>query len=189
MNPETVLNTLKRTGPIRIDEFYATVHKRHKDVSEAELNDMLERLREQGLAKCSPLGKWFAAASPEVSAHDAHIADSGRRTRALIYSPAIIAAVPEFERNTFLHFIASENGGFRLRDYTRGKRIEVDHVGSITRTSQLAEAYEWTLREFNEEEAATPLTDNAFWSKRLQAANRSQHVLLKEHEAEALGEQ
>lgn len=188
MKPETILNSLKRTGPLKIDDLYATIHKRHRDVSQDELLDMLERLREQGLAKCSPLGKWLASASPEVSAAEAHIADSGHRTRALIYSPAIIADSPKFTRNTFLHFIASENGGFRLRDYTRGKRIEVDRVSGITKTSDLEKAYKWTLREFNEAESATPLTDNEFWAKRLQAANRSCHALLKEHETEALGE-
>jgi len=187
MKPETILNTLKRTGPLKIDDLYAAIHRRHKDVSEAELVDMLERLRDQGLSKCSPLGKWLAAASPEVSAAEAHIADSGHRTRALIYSPAIIADTPKFERNTFLHFIASANGGFRLRDYTRGKRIEVDRVAGITKTAELEKAYSWTLREFNDEEAASKLTDNEFWSKRLQAANRSFSALLKENEAEALG--
>jgi hypothetical protein len=188
MKPETILNTLKRTGPLKIDDLFAAIHRRHKDVSEDELVDMLEKLRDQGLTKCSPLGKWLASASPEVSAADAGIADSGHRTRALIYSPQIIADTPKFERNTFLHFIASENGGFRLRDYTRGKRIEVDRVAGITKTSELQKAYEWTLREFNEEEAATALTDNEFWSKRLQAANRSFRTLLKEHDAEAIGE-
>lgn len=188
MKPETILNTLKRTGPLKIDDLYTTIHRRHKDTSQAELLQMLERLRTDGLTKCSPLGKWLAAASPEVSAAESHIADSGHRTRALIYSAAIIADTPKFTRNTFLHFIGSANGGFRLRDYTRGQRIEVDRVAGITKTAELEKAYSWTVREFNEAEAASKLTDNEFWSKRLQAANRSCRTLLQEHEAEALGQ-
>ena len=198
MKPETVLNTLRRTGPLRIDELYATIHRRHKDVSEQDLLAALEEMRERGLAKCSPLGRWLASVQPEPGSASeggstgGPAAETGHRVRALLYSPQVIADVPEFTRNTFLHFVGTEKGGFRLRDYTRGKRIEVDHVGAITRTDELQEHYDssgctWTVREFSDDEAHTPLTDNAFWSKRLQAANRANRQLLKDHESEALG--
>ncbi|MDP2299633.1 MAG: hypothetical protein Q8M55_02845, partial [Actinomycetota bacterium] len=113
----------------------------------------------------------------------AKVAPAGLRTRALIYCPEILRDSPRLTRNTVLHLVAYENGGFRLRDYADGHRVEVKEVAGITKTVFLQNQYSWAEFEFDAEEASTPLTDNEFWERRIAAANKAHAKLLAEGKA------
>lgn len=141
------------------------------------VNAALSELQAQGLVVRSPKGNWRAKGAP-ASGLSVSNETWGRRTRMLIYSPEILAACPEFTRNTFLHFVEDEDHHFRLRDYVDGKRIEVKSVNGITLSKELADAYPRFELEFDDEEEHTPLTDNAFWQRRLAAHNASHAALL-----------
>lgn len=99
----------------------------------------------------------------------------------LVYSPQILAACPEFARNTWLHFVEDEDAHFRLRDYRDGKRIEVKSVNGITLSRELEAAYPRHELEFDDEEALTPLTDNAFGERRIAALNDRTRTLLEQN--------
>ena len=74
-------------------------------------------------------------------------------------------------KRQFLHYVGDETGGFRLRDYIDGDRVEVKHVGGIAKTAFLEAAYQWIKIDFDDEESVTPLTDNEFWEQRLASVN------------------
>ena len=138
----------------------------------------LESLLRTGGVHRSPRGRWWVERAAKPARASAG-GEWGRRTRILIYSPEILAACPEFTRNTFLHFVEDEDHGFRLRDYVEGRRIEVREVNGITSSKGLAAAFPRYELEFDDEEEVTALTDNAFWEKRIAAHNEANRVMLQ----------
>lgn len=156
------------------------------DITPVELEPLLETMRSAGLVSRSPKGNWRALGAPKATASGS-TDEWGHRTRMLIYSPELLADCPEFTRNTFLHFVEDELAHFRLRDYRDGMRIEVKNVKGITLSRDLEAAYPRLEVEFDEDEANTPLTDNAFWEKRIEAHNLGHKELLDRSAAVAMG--
>ena len=150
---------------------------------EAELGEMLS---EGQVHKSARFGRWRALGAVKETSTSAG-GEWGRRTRILIYSPQILAACPEFTRNTFLHFVEDEEHHFRLRDYVDGQRIEVKEVNGITRSKDLAAAFPRFELEFDDEEEHTPLTDNEFWEKRI-AGHNAAHTEMLERSAPMLAD-
>lgn len=159
---------------------------REAGIAPAELEPLLEPMRKAGLVTRSPKGNWRAAGAPKATSPES-TNEWGRRTRMLIYSPELLADCPEFTRNTFLHFVEDELAHFRLRDYRDGERIEVKEVKGITLSRDLEAAYPRHEVEFDDEEVNTPLTDNAFWEKRIALLNASYAELLQREERVAMG--
>lgn len=125
---------------------------------------------------CSPRGNWRAVGAVKSTKN---VTEWGHRSRLLIYSPQILAACPQFTRNTVLHFVSDELVHFRLRDYHDGLRTTVKNVGGITLTSDLQHAYQWMEIEFDDEESQMPFTENAFWEQRIAEHNAAHHDLLE----------
>lgn len=142
-----------------------------------ELEAQLEAMLETGETHRSPAGRWRAKGAV-TAATSSGSGEWGKRTRMLIYSPQILAACPQFTRNTFLHFVEDEDHHFRLRDYVDGRRIEVKEVNGITLSKELAVAYPRFELEFDDEEEHTALTDNEFWERRIAAHNVAHAELL-----------
>lgn len=187
MEGDAVLAIIEAHGPAPVGEIVRLLALEGIDATVAETSAALRRLEALKKVACTPRDNWRLAGETarRHSEHARQAAESavrGKRTRALIYCPEILRDVPAFERNTLLHFVAHEEGGFRLRDYTGGHRIEVDEVAGINKTVFLEAAYHWTQFDFDEEEAATSLTDNAFWEKRIAEANEAHAALLAKGE-------
>lgn len=183
MDGDAVLAILEAHGPTQTSEIVRLLAAEGVDATTAETSATLRRLEAQKKVACTPRENWRLTGEAgrrqsEARRIAAETAPAGTRTRALIYCPEIIRDVPRFKRNTILHFVSYENGGFRLRDYVDGHRIEVRSVAGITKTVFLEAAYHWRQFEFDAEEAETPLTDNEFWEKRIAGANESHADLL-----------
>ena len=183
MDGDAVLAVIEAHGPARLSEIVGLLAAEGVEASSAETSAVLRRLEAQKKVACTPRENWRLTGEAgrrqsEARRVAAESAPAGTRTRALIYCPEIIRDAPRFKRNTMLHYVSYENGGFRLRDYVDGHRIEVKEVGGISKTVFLEAAYHWTQFEFDAEEAETPLTDNEFWEKRIASANKSHADLL-----------
>ena len=150
----------------------------HASMVPTELEKRLRGLLKEESVHRSPKGRWRAIGAVKTT-NTSTYGEWGRRTRILIYSPEILAACPEFTRNTFLHFVEDEDHHFRLRDYVDGKRIEVKEVAGIVLSRELATEYPRYELEFDDEEEHTPLTDNEFWEKRIAAYNASHSAMLE----------
>lgn len=141
------------------------------------LLSQLDRLRDEGLVILSAGGNWRAKGAVRVTPPNPSV-ESGRRTRQFIYSPNLLLDCPEFTRNTFLHYVGDEFGGFRLRDYHGGQRVKVKQVKDITQAAVLERAYPWHVDEFDEEEAETRRDAIDFWQKRIERLNEAHADLL-----------
>ena len=183
MDGDAILAIIEAHGPAPAQEIARQLAGEGVETTTAAVSAALRRLEAQKKVACTPRENWRltgeAGRLQSIARRAAaESAPSGTRTRALIYCPEIIRDAPRLKRNTVLHFVAYENGGFRLRDYADGHRIELKEVGGITKTVFLEAAYHWTQFEFDAEEAETPLTDNEFWEKRIARANKSHADLL-----------
>lgn len=168
------LLTLMRTKPGWTEGDLCT----ETSLTSAELSPILESMCKAGLVSRSPKDNWRAVGAAKAISSSS--SDSwGKRTRMLIYAPELLADCPEFARNTFLYFVEDDLHHFRLRDYRDGKRIEVKEVKGITLSRELAAAYSRFELEFDDEESETPLTNNEFWEKRIEAHNSNHRALLE----------
>lgn len=176
MDGEAILAVIDAHGPAQASEIVSLLAAEGVEATSAATTAALRKLETQGKVSCTPRDNWRLAgalAAEHTAASRAKRAapTSGTRVRAFIYCPEIIHDVPRLTRNTVLHYSAMENGGFRLRDYADGHRVEIKTVAGISKTVFLEAAYSWTQFEFDDDEAQTPLTDNEFWTKRLSAMN------------------
>ncbi len=183
MDGEAILAVIDAHGPAQASEIVSLLTAEGVEVTGPVINAALRKLESQGKIACTPRDNWRLAgalAAEHTAASRAKRAtpSTGARVRSFIYCPEIVRDTPRLTRNTVLHYSAMENGGFRLRDYVDGHRVEVKEIAGITKTVFLEAAYSWTQFEFDEDEAQTPLTDNAFWTQRLAAMNASHHELL-----------
>ena len=183
MDGEAILAIIDAHGPAQASEIVGLLAAEGVEATSAATTSALRKLETQGKVACTPRDNWrlagAAAAEHSAAARAARAsAASGNRIRALIYSPEIIRDVPRLQRNTVLHFSALENGGFRLRDYVDGHRIEIREVAGISKTVFLEAAYSWTQFDFDGEETERPLTDNEFWEKRIADVNKARAELL-----------
>jgi hypothetical protein len=188
MDGEAILAVIEARGPAQLSDLVGFLRDEGVDATSAEITSALRKLETQGKVAHTPRDNWRLAGelAREKSAARrlaAKVAPAGLRTRALIYCPEIIRDSPRLTRNTVLHLVAYENGGFRLRDYADGHRVEVKEVAGITKTVFLQNQYTWAEFEFDAEEASTPLTDNEFWERRIAAANKAHAKLLAEGKA------
>ena len=125
---------------------------------------------------CDPIEKTVIIESPDGQVVVTFsLAESSPRYSLSFRGAEIIRDSPRLTRNTILHYSALDNGGFRLRDYTDGHRVEIKEVAGINKTVFLEANYSWTQFEFDADDAATPVTDNDFWTRRIAAMNAS-HV-------------
>ncbi|MGB4442695.1 MAG: hypothetical protein WBJ62_10850 [Coriobacteriia bacterium] len=187
MDGEAILAVIDAHGPAQASEIVSLLAAEGVEATGATTAAALRKLESQGKVACTPRENWRLAgalAAEHTAASRAKRArpSSGARVRAFIYCPEMIRDAPRLTRNTVLHYSAMEGGGFRLRDYVDGHRVEVKAIGGISKTVFLEAAYSWTQFEFDDDEAQTPLTDNAFWTQRLAAMNASHAEML------ALGE-
>lgn len=190
MDGEAILAVIDAHGPAQASEIVGLLAAEGVEATTAATTAALRRLETQGKVACTPRDNWrlagtLAAERSAATRQARASAPTSTRIRALIYCPEIIRDVPRLTRNTVLHYSAMENGGFRLRDYVDGHRVEVKEVAGITKTVFLEAAYSWTQFEFDGEEAETPLTDNEFWARRLAVMNGSHAELLADGEATA----
>lgn len=183
MDGDAILAVLEAHGPAQTKEVVELLAAEGVQATPLAATSALRKLESAGKVAYTPRENWrltgeraraYAAAKKPVKA----TTSPGVRTRALIYSPEIIRDAPRFTRNTVLHYVAYEDGGFRLRDYVDGHRIEVKEVAGITKTVFLEAAYTWQTFDFDAQDSATPLTDNAWWEKRLAAMNKSKAAML-----------
>jgi hypothetical protein len=188
MDGEAIIAIIDARGPAQVSEIVGFLKDEGIEATNAEATAALRKLETQGKVAHTPRDNWRLAGerAREKSAARrlaAKPTPAGVRTRAFIYCPEIIRDSPRLTRNTMLHFVSYENGGFRLRDYVDGHRVEVKEVAGITKSVFLQNKYTWTEFEFDAEEAATPLTDNEFWEQRIAAANKAHAKLLAEGKA------
>ena len=188
MDGEAILAIIDAHGPAQASEIVGLLAAEGVEATNAATTSALRKLETQGKVACTPRDNWRLAGE-RAAAHSAAAraarasAASGTRIRALIYCPEIIRDVPRLTRNTVLHFSALENGGFRLRDYVDGHRVEIKEVAGISKTVFLEAAYSWTQFDFAGEETERPLTDNDFWEKRIADVNKARAELLAAGEA------
>ena len=180
MDGEAILAIIGEHGPAPATEIMKLLAAEGVEVTAAVTTAALRKLETQGKVACTPRDNWRLAgalAPPRsAKARAARLsANTGNRVKALIYCPEIIRDSPRLTRNTILHYSALDNGGFRLRDYTDGHRVEIKEVAGINKTVFLEANYSWTQFEFDADDAATPVTDNDFWTRRIAAMNAS-HV-------------
>jgi hypothetical protein len=190
VDTEPVLEIIRTHGPLQAAEITRLLAVEGLEEPTSVVTTALRKLEARREVACTPRDNWRLAgeaARVQSAARRAasEAAPTGVRTRALIYCPEIIRDVPRLKRNTILHFLSYEHGGFRLRDYVDGRRIEIKEVAGITKTIFLEATYHWTLFEFDAEEAATPLVDNEFWEKRIAQMNESHAAMLEAGEAVA----
>lgn len=178
MDASAVLRVLVENGPANKEAILLCLMQKGPEVVIDEVDRALAELQRRGAVAVTPRGKWRLDGVVVDSVAQSGETGSGRRTRSFIYSPDILRDCPKLERNTFLHFVSDEFGGFRLRDYVDGRRIEVSKVAGITKGKELQERYSWTEVEFDEDEVETPLTVNEFWEARLTRLNESHSSLL-----------
>lgn len=184
MDGEAIIAVIEQHGPAQVKEIVGLLAAEGVEATSLATTAALRKLETQGRVASTPRDNWRLAgdrASENAAARratKAAAASTGVRTRALIYCPEIIRDSARLKRNTLLHYVSYENGGFRLRDYVDGHRIEIKDVGGITKTVFLEAAYSWTQFEFDADEAEKPLTDNAFWEKRIAGANKANAKLL-----------
>lgn len=183
MDGEAILAIIKEHGPAPASDITKMLAAEGVEVTTAVTTATLRKLEAQGKVACTPRDNWRLAgalAPPRsAKARAARVsANTGNRVKALIYCPEIIRDSPRLTHNTVLHYSALDNGGFRLRDYTDGHRVEIKEVAGITKTVFLEASYSWTQFEFDADEAATPITENDFWARRLAAMNASHAELL-----------
>lgn len=176
MDGQILLTIIEANGPTQVERLREILATEGVEATTAEITSALRQLENQKKLACTPRANWrlagVAALQRSAEKRAAKVtASHGTRTRALIYSPEIIRDTPALRRNTFLHYVGDETGGFRLRDYADGDRVEVKHVGGIAKTAFLESAYQWITVDFDEEASATPLTDNAFWERRIAGVN------------------
>jgi len=190
MDGEAILAVIDAHGPAQTSEIVSLLSAEGVEATTAATSAALRKLETQGKVACTPRENWrlagALAAEHTAAARAARTpAPAGARVRAFIYCPEMIHDSPRLTRNTVLHFSAMENGGFRLRDYADGHRVEIKEVAGITKTVFLEAAYNWTQFEFDGDETQTPLTDNAFWTRRLAAMNASHSEMLAAGESAA----
>ena len=187
MDGDAILAVIDANGPAQVKDIVELLAAEGVEATSTETVSALRKLETQGKVAYTPRENWRLAGELGRKHSDARAAakkaaktaaSNGIRTRALIYCPEIIRDAPRLTRNTVLHFVSYENGGFRLRDYADGHRIEVKEVAGITKTVFLEAAYTWTEFDFDDEEKQTPLSDNAFWEQRIAARNASAAKLL-----------
>ncbi len=183
MDGEAILAVIDAHGPAPASVIVGLLAAEGVESTSAATTAALRRLETQGKVACTPRDNWrlagaLAAERTAATRVARASAPSGTRIRALIYCPEIIRDSPRLTRNTVLHYSAMENGGFRLRDYSDGHRVEIKEVAGITKTIFLEAAYSWRQFEFDGEESETALTDNAFWTQRLAAMNASHGEML-----------
>lgn len=183
MDGDAIIAIIESNGPAQVADIVTLLAAEGVEATAATTTTALRKLETQGKVAHTPRENWRLAgerAAEQAAERKAAVkaASRGIRTRALIYSPEIIRDSPRLDRNTVLHFVSYENGGFRLRDYADGRRIEVKDVAGIDKTVYLEAAYSWTEFEMDDEEKQTPLRDNEFWEKRLAAHNASAAKLL-----------
>lgn len=183
MDGEAILAVIDAHGPAQTKEIVELLAAEGVEATPLATTSALRKLESAGKVAHTPRENWRLTGergrAHTVAKQNAKApASPGVRTRALIYCPEIIRDVPRLTRNTVLHYVAYEDGGFRLRDYTDGHRIEVKQVAGITKTVFLEAAYAWKQFEFDGQDSVTPLTDNASWEKRLAAMNKSHADLL-----------
>ena len=183
MDGEAIIAIINEHGPAPASAIVGFLAAEGVEATTAATTAALRRLETQGKVACTPRDNWRLAGvlAPERSAkaRAARVsAASGSRVKALIYCPEIIRDSPRLTRNTVLHFSALDTGGFRLRDYSDGHRVEIKEVAGITKTVFLEAAYSWTQFEFDADDAATPVTDTEYWTRRLTAMNASHAEML-----------
>lgn len=188
MDGEAILAIIDAHGPVRTSEIVGLLAAEGVEATTAATSSALRKLETQGKVACTPRENWrlageLAAANSAAARAARASAALGTRIRALIYCPEIIRDSPRLTRNTVLHFSALESGGFRLRDYVDGHRIEVKEVAGINKTVFLEAAYSWTQFDFDADESERPLTDNEFWEKRIADVNKARAELLAAGEA------
>jgi|GEM_PF-4537857 len=188
MDGDAILAILEAHGPAQTSELVELLAAEGVEETTTAVSAALRKLESAGTVAHTPRENWRLTGTRARAASEARRAarqpkSSGVRTRALIYCPEIIRDAPRLTRNTVLHYVSYEHGGFRLRDYVDGHRIEVKEVAGIDKTVFLEAAYAWTQFEFDADDAATPLTDNDWWEKRLAAVNKANAKLLAEGEA------
>jgi hypothetical protein len=183
MDGEAILAVIDAHGPAQAKEIVGLLAAEGVETTTDATTSALRKLESAGKVAHTPRDNWRLTGE-RARAHSAarqaarRPASSGVRTRALIYCPEILRDVPRLKRNTALHYVSYENGGFRLRDYVDGHRVEISEVAGIDKTVFLEAAYNWTQFDFDAEELQTPLTDNEFWTKRLAEMNASHAKLL-----------
>lgn len=182
MDGEAILAIIDEHGPAQASEITAFLAAEGVEVTTAVTTAVLRKLESQGKVACTPRDNWrlAGALAPQRTAKTraANSAVSGNRVKSLIYCPEIIRDSPRLTRNTVLHYSALDNGGFRLRDYSDGHRVEIKEVAGITKTVFLEATYKWRSFEFDADEASTPVTENDFWARRLATMNASHAELL-----------
>lgn len=183
MDGEAIIAIIEEHGPAPASEITRRLAAEGVEVTAAVTATALRKLETQGKVACTPRENWrlAGALAPQRSAKARAArasANAGNRVKALIYCPEIIRDSPRLTRNTVLHYSALDNGGFRLRDYTDGHRVEIKEVAGITKTVFLEATYSWTQFEFDADDAATPVTENDFWARRLAAVNASHAEML-----------
>ena len=183
MDGEAILAVIDEHGPAQTIEIVGLLKDEGVEATTAAVSAALRKLESAGKVAHTPRENWRLTGERARARSDMQRAartpvSSGVRTRALIYCPEIIRDVPRLKRNTVLHYVSYENGGFRLRDYADGHRIEVKEVAGIEKTVFLEAAYTWTQFDFEPEDTATALTDNEWWEKRLARMNASHKDLL-----------
>lgn len=188
MDGEAILAIIEAHGPAPASEITTLLGAEGVEVTTAVTTALLRKLETQGKVACTPRDNWrlAGALAPKRTAKTraaSASAVSGNRVKSLIYCPEIIRDSPRLTRNTVLHYSALDNGGFRLRDYSDGQRVEIKEVAGITKTVFLEATYTWKSFEFDADEASTPVTENDFWTRRLAAMNASHAELLAAGEA------
>lgn len=176
MDGQILLTIIEANGPAQVERIREILAHEGVEATTAQITSSLRQLEAQKKLACTPRANWRLAGAAAIQRSTEKraattTASHGTRTRALIYSPEIIRDTPALRRNTFLHYVGDETGGFRLRDYVDGDRVEVKHVGGIAKTAFLESAYQWIKVDFDDEALATPLTDNEFWEQRLASMN------------------
>ena len=176
MDGQILLTIIETNGPAQVEAIREILAAEGVETTTAVITSALRQLESQHKVACTPRANWRLAGAAAIQRSAERRAEKksvshGTRTRALIYCPEIIRDTPELRRNTFLHYVGDETGGFRLRDYVNGDRVEVKHVGGIAKTAYLESTYEWMKIDFDDEESVTPLTENEFWEQRLVRMN------------------